>query len=51
MADKLTDDEKAAARRLLTAIKTWWLAPLGQDGVEIDELVEAFEDAREIGDV
>ncbi len=48
MADRLTDDEKAMARRLLTAIKTWWLAPLGHDGAEIDELVEAFEEAREI---
>jgi hypothetical protein len=38
-ADKMTDDEKAAARRLLIAIKTWWLAPLGNDSVEIDEVV------------
>jgi hypothetical protein len=48
MADKLTDAEKAAARRMLTAIKTWWLAPLGNDSVEIDEVVDAFEEAREI---
>lgn len=45
--EKLTESQKAAIRRFLTALKTWWHRPVGQDRVEVNELVEAIEDARE----
>lgn len=45
--DKLTEADKIALRRLLTAAKTWWHAPIGLDAIDLDELVEAFEEARE----
>lgn len=49
MSEKLTDEEKAALRRVMTALKTWWLTPLGVDAAAADEVIEAVQDAHEKG--
>ena len=49
--EKLTTEEEAAVRRLLTAVKRWWTQPVAEGpDPALDEVIDAFEGTKAVFD-